>query len=203
MKRSITITTYGATITTAYDDSKEIRKRISVTKNVVIALSHTWKNKSISLKTKKRLLNTLVFLVAAYCSECWVVKQSDRKRLASLELWSYRRLFRVSWTEHRTNDSILEQLNIKITDRLLNCIERRKLAFYGHVVRRDGLGKDFITGMVFGKRKRGRPKTRYKDDIKELTNLSMMQLYRMALDRREWRKFIMDSIANHSNDLSI
>ena len=27
--------------------------------------------------------------------------------------------------------------------------------------------------MVFGKRKRGRPKTRYKDNIKELTNLRM------------------------------
>ena len=31
----------GATTTTAYDDSKEIRKRISIAKNAVIALSHT------------------------------------------------------------------------------------------------------------------------------------------------------------------
>ena len=45
----------------------------------------------------------------------------------------------------------------------------------GPVVRRDGLGKDLITGMVFGKRKRGRPKTRYKDNIKELTNISMCE----------------------------
>ena len=73
----------GATITTSYDDSKEIRKRISIAKNAVIALSHMWKNKSISLKTKKRLLNALVFPVATYGSECWVLKQSDRKRLAS------------------------------------------------------------------------------------------------------------------------
>ena len=76
----------GATITATYDNSKEIRKRISIAKNAVIALSHTWKNKSISLKTKKRLLNTLVFPIATYCSECWVPKQSDRKRLASFEL---------------------------------------------------------------------------------------------------------------------
>ena len=95
----------GATTTTSYDDSKEIRKRISIANNAVIALSYTWKSKSISLKTKKRLLNTLVFPVATYGSECWVVKQSDRHRL-----------LRVSWTEHRTNNSILEQLNIKTTD---------------------------------------------------------------------------------------
>ena len=49
--------------------------------------------------------------------------------------------------------------------------------------------------MVFGKRTRGRPKTRYKDKIKELTNLSMVQVYRMGLDRREWRQFIMDATA--------
>ena len=31
--------------------------------------------------------------------------------------------------------------------------------------------------MVFGKRKRGIPKTRYKDNIKALTNLGMVQVY--------------------------
>ena len=77
------------------------RKRISIAKNAVFALSHTW---------KKRLLNALVFPVTRYGSECWVLKQSDRRGLASFELWSYRRLLRVSWTEHRANDSILEQL---------------------------------------------------------------------------------------------
>ena len=102
----------------------------------------------------------------------------------------------MGWTEHRKNDNILEQLNIKTTDRLLNCIDRRKLAFFW-------LWKDLITGIVFGKRKRGQPKTIYKDNIKELTNLSMVQVHRMALDRGEWKQFIMDATVNHSNDLSI
>ena len=52
-------------------------------------------------------------------------------------------------------------------------------------MRRDGFGKDLITGMVFGKRKRGRPKTRYKECIKELTKLSIVRVYRMVQDRRE------------------
>ena len=41
-----------ATTATTYDDSKEIRKRIIVAKNAVIALSHKWKNKFISLKKR-------------------------------------------------------------------------------------------------------------------------------------------------------
>ena len=123
-------------------------------------------------------MNILVFPIATYGSECCVVKQSDRKRLASFALRSYRRLLHI-------------------------CIDRRKLAFLGHGVRRGGLGKDLVTGMVFGKRKRGRPKTKYKDNIKELTNLSMVQVYRMVQDRREWKHFLMDATANHSDDLYI
>ena len=80
----------AATTATTYDDSKEIRKRIIVAKNAVIALSHKWKNKSISLKKKMRPLNLLVFPVPTYGSEFWVLKQNDRKRLSHFELWSYR-----------------------------------------------------------------------------------------------------------------
>ena len=97
----------------------------------------------------------------------------------------------------------MNQLKIEAEDRLLNCIERRKLAFLGHVVRRDGLGKDLITGLVFWKRKRGRPKPKYKDNRKELTNLSMVQLSGMAQDGRGWKHFVMDATANHSNDLCV
>ena len=80
---------------------------------------------------------------------------------------------------------------------------RRKLAFLGHDIRRDGLGTDLITVMVLRKSKRGRPKIRYKDNIKELTNLSIVQVYRKARDRREWRQFVVDAMADHSNDLSV
>ena len=70
-----------------------------------------------------------------------------------------------------------------MTSQLLNCITKRKLTFLGRVVSRDGLGKDLITGMVFGKCKRLRPNTRCKDNIRELTKLSMVQGYRKAQDR--------------------
>jgi len=82
----------------------------------------------------------------------------------------------------------LEILQIKTTNRLLNCIDRRKLAILGYVVRKNRLGKDLITGMVFGKCKRGRT------TIKELTNLRMLREHRMVQDRSEWRQLVMDAI---------
>ena len=73
----------GALITNNYDDTKEIRRRISIAKNATLALSNIWKTRSISLNTKKRQLNSLVHPIVTYGSECWVLKTSDKKRLES------------------------------------------------------------------------------------------------------------------------
>ena len=60
----------GALITNNYDDTKEIRRRIAIAKNATISLSKVWKDKSISKKTKIRLLRSIVFPIATYRSEC-------------------------------------------------------------------------------------------------------------------------------------
>ena len=89
----------GAIFTNNYDDTKEIEHRIAIAKSATIALTSIWKDRNISVQTKKRLLQSLVLSIAAYGSECWVLKKSDRKRLESFELWCYHRIFRISWTE--------------------------------------------------------------------------------------------------------
>ena len=40
-----------------------------------------------------------------------LLTKADEKRIESAELWIYRRMLRVSWTEHRTDESILTELN--------------------------------------------------------------------------------------------
>ena len=39
-------------------------------------------------------------------AEGWTLKKADEKRIESAELWIYCRILRVSWTEHRTDESI-------------------------------------------------------------------------------------------------
>ena len=66
--------------------------------------------------------------------------------------------------------------------------DRRKMAFVGHILRGKDITSDLLVGMVYGMRGRGRPKVRYSDNIKEISGgKSMLQLYRMAQDRRKWR----------------
>ena len=45
-----------------------------------------------------------------------------------------------------------------------------------------------------GRRKRGRPKTRMADNVKEYAGMSMTKLCGMAQNRDNWRTFVMNCI---------
>ena len=47
---------------------------------------------------------------------------------------------------------------------------------------------DLLTGMVFGKRSRGRQKTRMTNTIKEQLGLTMSEAIATAQDREKWRR---------------
>ena len=84
------------------------------------------------LAVKQRLLSTLVWTVALYGCETWRLKAVDIRRIRGFEMTAYRRLLRVSWTTHRTNTSVLQE--IQPQERLLATVQRHKLQYFGHVV---------------------------------------------------------------------
>lgn len=63
-----------------------IKLGLGMAKNAIVAFKNIWKDKNISLSMKKRLLNTLVFSIASFGLECWLLKNSDMKQLESFEL---------------------------------------------------------------------------------------------------------------------
>ena len=103
----------GTLITNNYDDTKEICRRLCIARSAVVSLTNIWKDKSINVTTKKRLLHTLVFSIASYGSECWVLKNIDKKKIEAFELWCYCRLLRISWTEKKTNEWILNKMDVR------------------------------------------------------------------------------------------
>jgi len=62
-------------------------------------------------------------------------------------------MLRTSWKDHRTDQSILEELDTNA--RLLNDIQQSKLRYFGHVVRADNLCTSILHGRIAGTRKRG------------------------------------------------
>ena len=56
------------------------------------------KIRDITLLTKVRLVNAMVFLVVMYGCESWTVKKAACGRIDAFELLCCRRLLRVPWT---------------------------------------------------------------------------------------------------------
>ena len=76
----------------------------------------------------------------------------------------------------------------------LDIVKARKLAHYGHTMRKQGscLEKEIMQGTVPGARRRGRPHTAWMDNIKTWTGLSVDESVRMTEDRDKWRKYVHD-----------
>ena len=75
---------------------------------------------------------------------------------------------------------------------ILTTVEKRKLRWFGHVIRSSGLCKKIVQDTVPGKRKRGRQKKRWEDNIGEWTCLDFNSSQRAAEDRQRWQKSIAD-----------
>ena len=177
----------GSLITNTGGSSEEIRRRITMARSATSKLTKIWKDRSISNATKLRLAKALIFPIATYAAETWTMKKADRKRIESFEMWVYRRILRVSWTEHRTNQSVLDELRVK--ERLLPSINKAFLTFFGHVARRNGSNEQLmVEGKVEGRRSRGRSPSRWVDQLKPLLGVSLPQAVHMAEDRVAWRE---------------
>ena len=89
-------------------------------------------------------------------------------------------MLRISWTAHKTNKEVLDIIGTKTS--LIQTIKQRKLAYFGHISRRDGLQRSLLEGKINGKRGRGRPKMNWIDNIKEWTGLTYYECVRISGD---------------------
>ena len=58
-------------------------------------------------------------------------------KIEAFEMWVYRKTLKISYTEHRTNEYILQKMNTRRS--LMNKIKQRKCVYFGHLIRGDGL----------------------------------------------------------------
>ena len=93
----------GSKITADGDCSHEIKRCLLLGRKVMTNLDGILKCRDIPLPTKVRLVKAMVFPVVMYGSESWTVKKAERQRIDAFELWCWRRLLRVPWTERSSN----------------------------------------------------------------------------------------------------
>ena len=96
--------------------------------------------------------------MALYGGETWALRATDQKYLESFEMWCWRRMEKISWTDHVRNEEVL--LRVSEQRNIVHEIRKRKANWIGHILRRNCLLKQVIEGKIKGEmevtRRRGR-----------------------------------------------
>ncbi|KAJ8884108.1 hypothetical protein PR048_015965 [Dryococelus australis] len=124
------------------------------------------------------------------------VAAADYNRIDALEMWFWRKMLRVSWTEKRTNASITAQLNV--SKLISSHVNEMILQFFRHIVRRkyDNLEKTILEGKIEGKNPRGKAPIWLLDQVSKITGLPFQRTIRQVGNRSGWLSLIKKSTRN-------
>ncbi|CAH2242692.1 jg7589 [Pararge aegeria aegeria] len=117
------------------------------------------------------------------------IKEDLRKRLEAFEMWAYRRMLKISWTQKVTNEEVLRRVGCQ--RELWKTVKKKKVAYVGHVLRHDRyrLLQLIMMGKVAGKRRIGRKRKSWLRNIREWTGIaSAAQLFSLAREQEKYQK---------------
>ena len=174
----------GSTMTEDGRCEKEVRIRIAMAKEAFNKRKELL-TKNFKKGIKKKLVKTLVWSTLLYGSETWTLRKEEIRKLEAMEMWMWRRLEKISWTEKLTNEEVLKRVGEE--RQLVQLLRNRQKKWIGHVLRGDGLMKEVMEGRMEGKRGRGRPRAGMLDNLIED---SYVEMKRRAENREEWRKWV-------------
>ncbi|KAG1682425.1 Craniofacial development protein 2 [Nymphon striatum] len=171
----------------------EIKRRIQIARNTFSKMNAIFKDQHLRLSTKLRVVRCYVIARLLYGAETWTLNETMEKRIRSLEMWFYRRILKIVWTDKISNKEVIK----RIVDRggwqleIMKNIKRRKMQYCGHIIRAEGLQSNIMLGRLEGKRSRGRPRKRWLDDVKKWGRFTKVSsLVTTAKNRVKWKSVV-------------
>src|SRR5215469_12985860 len=101
----------------------EIKSRIAMAKTA-FNMKKTLFTGKLDLNLRKKLVKCYIWSMVLYGAETWTLRAADQKYLESFEMWCWRRMEKISWTDHVRNKEVL--LRVKGQRNILHEISKRK-----------------------------------------------------------------------------
>ena len=146
----------GAIISDARSKA-DVLSRITQCTTTMTRHKPSWNDQNITLRSKVRLMRTLIISILFHACETWTLTIELQRRIKAVEMRCYHRLFHISYKDHITHEIVCKKIQAAISpyEDILTTVKKRKLRWFGHVIRLNGLCKNIVQGTVPGKRKRG------------------------------------------------
>ena len=147
------------------DCSSDVQHRISMASQAFGRLRTIWSSKDVSIHLKTRLYGALILPIATYGSESWTARRKEIYALLVFEMKCLRAILRITRSDRLRNTMIRKKLNINET--IEDIVLKRRLRWFGHVVRNTSTLNSSYKLAFNKKRPRGRPPKRWSDGIRE------------------------------------
>ena len=169
---------------------KEIRTRIIIAKEAFNKVKNLVTNTSISVGLRKRFIKAYVWSTFLYGCEAWNISKEMERRIEALEMWLYRRMLKISWVDHVSNEQVLQRAGAE--REIMASLRQRQLRFLGHTMREQQLESLCLMGKVEGRRGRGRPRIKFVDRLARSCGggKSATEMLRLTGSRQEWRRMV-------------
>ena len=118
-----------------------------------------------------------------------------QRRMQAMKMRCYRKILHISNKDHVSNKEVHAKIQQAVGphEDVLIIVKRRRLQWYGHVSRSSGLAKTILQGTMKGRRRQGRQRKRWEDNIRKWTGLEFGKSQRAVKKREKWRKLVAKS----------
>ena len=176
-----------------YEDMRsigDVKRRIGMGKAAFFKCKELFR-RDININLKKRMLDCYVKSVMSYGCESWTYSKTIQNRIDAFQLWCYRRMLKIRYTDHVTNTRVKEIIGVERS--WSEDLARRKLRYAGHIMRGSsgGLVQLVLEGYIEGKKGRGRPRRIWGDDIKEWSKCKTIGMAkRLSENKPSWQSMM-------------